>query len=310
MGVMRLLLDYGLCFGTTAMISHLLSTFTPSSSHKSVHVLIGGYLLTYLVAPYKTEGYASCWFQKLPIWKYLMRYFSGSITVEEPLDPQKQYIFCAFPHGCCTVNHGLTMTDACGMLSQVYPGNRRDLAASVLFFIPVIREILLLWGNVDAGGATAHYNLKKSRSLMIFVGGEKEQLLTQPHHHQIVVRERKGFIKLSLQYGCPLVPMYCFGENELYFVSDFLLDFRKYLQHNFQIGIPICFGVFGTLIPYKVALNVEIGRPIPVEKIAKDKITQQNIDDLHQLFMLEMERLFERTKSKYGVPEDVKLTII
>lgn len=310
MGIMRLVLDYSLCFGTSAILSHLLSALHSSSGYNSLYILFGGYLLTYIVTPYKTEGYASPWFQKLPIWKYMMRYFPGSITVEEPLDAQTQYIFCAFPHGCCTVNHGLTMTDACGMLSRIYPGDRRDLAASILFFIPIIREILLLWGNVDAGGATAHYNLNRRRSLMIFIGGEKEQLLTQPNHHQIVIRERKGFIKLSLQYGCSLVPMYCYGENELYFVSDFLLDFRKYLQHNFQIGIPICFGVFGTLIPYKNALSIEMGRPIQVEKIAKENITQQNIDDLHQQFVAEMERFFERTKKKYGVPADVKLSII
>ena len=292
------------------MLSRLFSVIIPSSNQNPLQILLGGYLLTYLAVPYKTEGYASVWFQKLSIWKYLISYFPGSIAVEELLDAQKQYLFCAFPHGCCTVNHGLTMTDACGMLSQIYPGKRRDLAATVLFFIPIIREILLLWGNVDAGGATAHYNLRRGRSLMIFIGGEKEQLLTKPHQHQIVINERKGFIKLSLLYGCPLVPMYCFGENELFFVSDFLIDIRKYLQSNFHIGIPICCGVLGTFIPYKVALNIEMGRPIHVEKIAKDNITPQQIDDLHRRFIVEMKRLFERTKSKHGVPEDVHLNIL
>lgn len=239
-----------------------------------------------------------------------MAYFPGSISIEEELDAKKQYIFCAFPHGCCTVNHGLTMTDACGMLSHIYTGDRRDLAASILFFIPIIREILLLWGNVDAGGSTAHYNLKRGRSLMIFVGGEKEQLLTQPHQHLIVVRERKGFIKLSLQYGCSLVPMYCFGENELYSVSNLFLDFRKYLQHHYQIGLPICFGVFGSWIPFQIPLNIEIGKPIHVDKIAKDKITQKDIDNLHQRFMEEMNRLFETSKEKYGVSKDTKLIIL
>ena len=40
-----------------------------------------------------------------------------------------------------TVNHFLTMTDCCNMLSTVHSGDRRDLCASVLFFIPILREV-------------------------------------------------------------------------------------------------------------------------------------------------------------------------
>ena len=40
-----------------------------------------------------------------------------------------------------TVNHFLTMTDCCGMLSSVHTGDRRDLCASVLFFVPLLREV-------------------------------------------------------------------------------------------------------------------------------------------------------------------------
>jgi len=42
---------------------------------------------------------------------------------------------------------------------------------------------------------------------LIFVGGEKEQLMTKPGSHKIYLLSRKGFVKLALQYGCDLVPM-------------------------------------------------------------------------------------------------------
>ena len=44
------------------------------------------------------------------------------------------------------------------------------------------------------------------------------------------------FIKLALEYNCSLVPMYLYGENEVYINSHFMLGFRKFLQKNFQIG--------------------------------------------------------------------------
>jgi hypothetical protein len=67
--------------------------------------------------------------------------------------------------------------------------------------------LLLFLGCVDAGSSTAHYNLKKNRSILIYIGGEKEQLMTTYDEQKIYVKSRKGFIKLALQYGAHLLPM-------------------------------------------------------------------------------------------------------
>jgi hypothetical protein len=62
-------------------------------------------------------------------------------------------------------------------------------------------------GCVDASASTAHYNLRKGRSILIYVGGEEEQMLTTYGKHIVYLKGRKGFIKLALQYGAPLVPL-------------------------------------------------------------------------------------------------------
>lgn len=43
-----------------------------------------------------------------------------------------------------SINHFMTMTDVCGMLSQIYTGPRVDLAASILFMIPFLREVSIV----------------------------------------------------------------------------------------------------------------------------------------------------------------------
>jgi Diacylglycerol acyltransferase len=45
---------------------------------------------------------------------------------------------------------------------------------------------------------------------LIFIGGEKEQLMTMPGEHKVFLRNRKGFVKLAIEYGTPLVPMVSF----------------------------------------------------------------------------------------------------
>jgi hypothetical protein len=275
-----------------------------------VATLSYGYLLTFFIAPYKTDGYRSEYIQKLSFWKYFLQYFPSSISIETPLDHKKQYIFCSFPHGCCSFNHNLTMTDGVGMFTDIYNGDRRDLAATILFFIPILRELLMLLGCVDAGSYTANYNMKKGRSLLIFIGGEKEQLLTKPHEHKVFVNDRKGFIKLAIQYGAELVPTYCYGENELYNVSTVLFDIRLFLQKHLHIGIPICFGRYATLVPFRMPLRMEMGAPIQVTQKKKENITMEDIESLHTLFMSELERLFERTKEAHGVAKNVKLLVL
>eukprot|EP01038_Epipyxis_sp_PR26KG_P004827 gene4827-6763_t len=198
------------------------------------------------------------------------------------------------------------MTNGSNFLTKHYKGERRDLAASILFLIPFFKEMLLYLGCVDASNATANYNLKKKRSILIFVGGEKEQLMTESHSHKIFVKSRKGFVKLALKYGAHLVPMYTFGENEVYTSSKFLIGFRKWLQTNFQLGIPICWGRWGTLIPNKVPLHMEVGKPIKVEKVQNSsEINQSDIDKIHDHFVEEIKRLFDRTKEKNGYKDAI-----
>ena len=45
------------------------------------------------------------------------------------------------------------------------------------------------------------------RSILIFIGGEKEQLMTENGKHKIFLSTRKGFIKLALTYGAHLIPV-------------------------------------------------------------------------------------------------------
>jgi hypothetical protein len=173
------------------------------------------------------DGYISRRFQCLSMWKLLAAYFPSTMSLESPLDHAQQYLFCAFPHGPISVNHLLTMTDSVGFLSEHYKGERRDLAASVLMLVPVLKDLLLLLGCVDASAHTAHHNMKKGRSILVFVGGEKEQLLSMNGEHKVYLNNRKGFVRLALQYGAHLVPMYCFGENECYTTSLFMIGMLK-----------------------------------------------------------------------------------
>ena len=49
------------------------------------------------------------------------------------------------------------------------------------------------------------------RGITIVVGGARESLDAQPHSLRLVLKRRKGFVKLAIRTGADLVPVLAFG---------------------------------------------------------------------------------------------------
>ena len=67
------------------------------------------------------------------------------------------------------------------------------------------------------------------RGITIVVGGARESLDAQPHSLRLVLKRRKGFVKLAIRTGADLVPVLSFGgtyssQSEAHF-----------LNHNLQL---------------------------------------------------------------------------
>ncbi|KAG7248809.1 hypothetical protein CRUP_038197, partial [Coryphaenoides rupestris] len=53
-------------------------------------------------------------------------------------------------------------------------------------------------------------------AVVIVVGGAAESLDCAPGVNSVTLKNRKGFVRLALQKGSDLVPVYSFGENDAY----------------------------------------------------------------------------------------------
>jgi hypothetical protein len=71
----------------------------------------------------------------------------------------------------------------------------------------------------------------------VYPGGEKEQIQTEYQKHKVFLSSRKGFVRLALKEGAELVPVYAFGESDLYHHSQFALGARKFLVKRFGVSI-------------------------------------------------------------------------
>ena len=144
-----------------------------------------------------------------------------------------QFIFAVFPHG--TNSDFRILMD--GILHTVLPSvadKVRVLAASVLFRIPLVREIAMWTRCVDARRSVAEGLLDNQYSILVLPGGMDEQLVTEYQKETIYLRKRKGFIKLAMRKGVPVVPVYVFGTSDHFVTSNPCFKARHWIMKKSQ----------------------------------------------------------------------------
>lgn len=156
------------------------------------------------------------------------------------------------------------------------------------------------------------------RAITIVVGGARESLDAEPYSLRLVLKRRKGFVKMALRTGADLVPVLAFGENDLY---DQFLPHSHPKIHKMQLmvkkvlgfTIPLFHarGVFNYdvgLMPYRRPLNIVVGRPIKVQQSLKP--SQEEIDELHEEYVVELERLWDTWKDDFAKDRKGELQIL
>lgn len=246
------------------------------------------------------------WFSRhFPLLRIFRRYLRMKVTVHEKLKAQQskqnaQFLFAVFPHGCNS-DYRIALD---GMLFDALPNigkNITTLAATVLFRIPLVRE-LALWTNcVDASRSVADKLLEKGKSVLVLPGGQAEQIRTVYGREIVYLNKRKGFIKLAMTHGVPVVPVYVFGASDYFYTSSFALEFRLWMVKALGISIPLAFGQYYTpLCPLAVATNVVFGDPFLFEPKIKGSPSPEEVDQAHKLFCLALSSLFDSHKKDFG----------
>lgn len=187
-----------------------------------------------------------------------------------------------------------------------------------------MRDLLLMSGTCAASVASIKYILgnqgkckPKGQVCVLIIGGAAESLEAKPGRFKLVLKNRKGFIRLALETGTSLVPVFSFGENEVFFSlenpeNSRLRRFQNIIKTHFHFGLPIICGrgifnySFG-LLPHRKPMHTVIGAPIKVAKV--EAPTREEIDALHALYISKLNDLFEEHKEKYLVDKTVKLQI-
>lgn len=285
------------------------------------------YCMTSKASTSGTLSHRSEFMRFLPVWSLFASYFPARLHRSQELPPTRKYIFGYHPHGIISMGaFAAFSTEALGF-SQLFPGIKNTLLTlDSNLRIPIYRDYALAMGIASVSRESCENLLSKGgpngegmgRGITIVIGGARESLDAQPHQMRLVLKRRKGFVKLAIRTGADLVPVLAFGENDLYEqvqldehpnVHKFQLLVKKIL--GFTIPLFHARGIFNYdvgLMPYRRPLNIVVGKPIRVMQSAKPE--QEQIDRVHEEYIQELERIWNTWKDEFAPQRKEELQFI
>jgi 1-acyl-sn-glycerol-3-phosphate acyltransferase len=229
------------------------------------------------------------------------RYFSGSLIPAGRLSADEgPYLFAFHPHGiypitCFWITRGSLWRDAYGELDVDICG------ASVMFHSPILREFVMWAGGREVSKRALDHALDNKRSILLIPGGQREMRHSSIDADRLVlVTRHKGFVKIALTHGAPLVPVLSLGENQL-LANIRMPAMQELTTRILGFGLPhYPYGRWYSPLPNAQPVTVIVGEPLRVPRI--ERPTEDDVNQWHQKYYDQLRALFETHKAAAGFP--------
>eukprot|EP01126_Amoeba_proteus_P058315 TRINITY_DN7511_c0_g2_i8.p1 TRINITY_DN7511_c0_g2~~TRINITY_DN7511_c0_g2_i8.p1 ORF type:complete len:284 (-),score=42.92 TRINITY_DN7511_c0_g2_i8:130-981(-) len=260
-------------------------------------------------APNNGKGRRIEFVRRMKWWHFFRDYFPIYLHKMVDLDPQKNYVFGCHPHGILSIGPFTNLaTEATGW-SKKFPGIKVNLCTlPIQFNNPFWREFLLALGLCNSSRGSIVKTLQRGLSVAIVIGGAQESLASRPGTADLTLKKRKGFVKIALEEGASLVPIFSFGETDLWDQVEnppgsFTRKVQDYLKETLTFTLPLLSGrgVFQYsygLLPHRRPIHTVVGKPIHLPKI--DNPSSEDIDKWHSLYMKGLVEVYETYKDEYA----------
>lgn len=181
-----------------------------------------------------------------------------------------------------------------------WPGHKvTAVAASAVFRIPVWRHAMH-WLGCAPATASNFRKLLATSSAGVVPGGIAEMYLIRPDKEVYKLRDRRGFVRIAVETGWPVIPVIHLGQSQLLRWGPAWL---QPLARRCRVSLGFIFGI-GNLplpIPSRKPLMMVVGGALPVRKTARgEEGFDAEVERVLALTVESCESMYSRYAPLYG----------
>lgn len=183
-------------------------------------------------------------------------------------------------------------------------GRRISLCfAPIIQHVPVHQEMYRdKCGAADKKAITKWWNSDEKTDPALIPGGFAESVFADANHEGIeysYLKDRKGFIRICIEEGKDIVPMYTYGSTRMYNNTKILRGVRARFSQAYFLPVVLPIGWMGTSMPLTDNTTTVVFKPFPCSKYTLDQL-----DQCHQDYLAHLKFYFDKHKAECGYPDD------
>ncbi|XP_039123033.1 diacylglycerol O-acyltransferase 2D-like [Dioscorea cayenensis subsp. rotundata] len=282
----------------------LLSSFLFFSSSTHAALLIVGLLLVLMAIPLNENSKLGQAFARY-VGRYVPGYFPMTLHIEETkaFNPNKSYVLALEPHSVFPLG-SLSLLSITGLMPLA---KTKGLVSSAVFYTPFLRQIATWSGLISATKENFVKYLETGHSCIIIPGGVHEVMYMNHEFEVAFLKQRHGFVQVAIETGSPLVPVFCFGQRNIYRWWKPKGKLYHHIARTLRFAPLVFWGAFGSPIPYRTPIHIVVGKPIQVRR--NPKPTKVEVAEVHACFLSAIEKLFLKYRDVTGC-KDLELKIL
>lgn len=199
-------------------------------------------------------------------------YFNVTATGQENL-PAEGPALLVGNHGGAVNSPDMLMLFVAWYHAQGFDKPLYSLAHDVFFKIPGLSDAMRKFGAMPASRDAAAQALREGGFLLVYPGGDLDAFKSFGSRNAVRFFGRRGFIRLALREGVPIIPVCARGGHETLFIitggrriaKSLGLD-KAFRMKNFPISFSLPWGLtpgpFLPYIPLPIHIRLKFGAPI------------------------------------------------
>jgi len=225
--------------------------------------------------------------------------------VQHLIDPKKRYLWALHPHSILADGwHSLIAAnvDSFEDGGSGPPGIGRKIAlcfAPIIQHVPIHQEMY----RDKCGGAGLNEIVRwwqtPDTDPALIPGGFAESVFSNAGERRIeyaYIKDRKGFVRVAVENGKDIVPVYTFRATWMYYNPAILRGLRARMSQRYYIGLALWMGKYCTSMPLTNKTTTVVFPPF-----LASKYDVTDVDKAHAAYLQHLKANFDANKEKYGM---------